>query len=294
MSTRILASLPLTLAAAASLLLIGCLPGDSRPTPAVLHFTAEPSAADIEGVTTDDGWRVTFEKILIAFGGEGVDDGDRCTGYSNAGYDRLFDFTVPRRQKLGDAYALGTCEVRLRVRSTNLDTLFGEGVGQKESAFMRTLVPGPGSDEQLRRADVRGHATRGDVTKRFDWPFFDSLRLHKCKTADDTGDVKQAILWSSGSFPVKLVFHAEELLRETPHDTSRLRFDALAAADSDGDQVITREELAVIPGPEADPDAGLPAPDAGILSLANLLDALLARAVRLDDGGPCAIEEPNR
>src|SRR6185369_702636 len=50
----------------------GCLPGDIRPTPAVIHFTVEPSAAVTEGVMTADGWRISFEKLLVGLGGAGV------------------------------------------------------------------------------------------------------------------------------------------------------------------------------------------------------------------------------
>ncbi len=74
-----------------------------------------------------------------------------------------------------------------------------------------------------------------------------------------------------------------------------LRFDALAEADADGDHAITLEELARVPGPAPEPDAGLVSGDGGGPTRADVLyRSLVPRMVRLGDSGACVAEERER
>lgn len=271
----------------AALLLTGCLPGDTRPTPAVLHFTVEPSAADTDGLTTVDGWQITFERLLVGLGGAGI-DGPGCNTYANAGYERLFDFTVAGRQKLADVYGLGTCGARVRLRTPGDDALLGQGVTAADLAFMRREESDAFVVQGRRAAYVRGRASRGATTKRFEWSFLLGFNLHDCAAARDAGLASELELQGGADLPIPVIIRAEELFRARLDDASELRFDALAEADIDGDQAITLDELAQVPGPPPDLDAGLVSGDGGALSLADFLYVgLLPRVVRLGGAGAC-------
>src|SRR5262249_44121783 len=62
---RRLAFTALTLAAA---LAAACLPNDTRPEPAEIEFTASSSDATRQGLTTVDGYDISFERALIDVG----------------------------------------------------------------------------------------------------------------------------------------------------------------------------------------------------------------------------------
>ncbi len=291
MSARSLASM--ARGAAAALLLVGCLPGDTRPPPAVIHFTVEPSPAVTEGVTTEDGWHIVFEKLLVSIGGAGVDnDGAGCTRYANAGYDRLFDFTVPGRQKLSDVYALGTCDLRFRLRSPGSDALLGEGVSAQDLDFMRVEDQDSAGLTGRKTVHLRGRATREAVTKRFEWSFRVGYRLSECAGAE-MGMASRVLLRGGEELPLPLIIHGEELFRATASDASPLRFDTFADADADADQTITLEELYNAPSPAPDVDGGL-----GLGSVDGaappftmfLYYVLLPRMARLGDSGACRSE----
>ena len=276
---------------AASLLLVGCLPGDTRPTPAVIHFTVEPSPDVTSGVTTIDGWHIVFEKFLVGLGGAGI-EGDACTSYANAGYERLFDLTVPGKQKLSDVYGLGTCFVRFRLRSPGSDALLGEGVTAADLAFMRAEETDAVATLARQSVYVRGSASRGAVTRRFEWSFRLGFNLDDCAAAGNTRLASLVTLQGGATLPLALIIHGEELFRDRLNDASPLRFDALAEADTNGDQAITLEELASVPGPAPEPDAGLVSADGGGPTRADVVyRSLLPRMVRLGDSEACAAEE---
>jgi hypothetical protein len=281
----------------AAFFLARCLPGDTRPPPAVVHFTVEPSPAVTEGVTTVDGWHISFERLLIGVGGarlgargEGIGniDPSECTAYANANYERLFDLTVSGRQTLSDVYGLGTCGVGFALKVPWGDTPLGEGVSAQDLAFMRDSSHHTAATNHPRSVYVRGQATRDTTTKRFEWSFEAILLLIGCVNPGDAGYASDLALTSGAELPLPVVVRGEELFREDVADDEPLRFDALAAADTDGDQVITREELAVAAGPPPDMDGGFRSADGGAPSLEDLISRrLVLRMMRLGDSGPC-------
>jgi hypothetical protein len=294
------AQFPITMAriTAAALLLAGCLPGDTRPPPAVIHLTVEPSPAVTEGVTTVDGWHISFERLLIGIGdarlgarGSGVGNIDEsvCTSYANAKYERLFDVTVGGRQTLSDIYGLGMCGVSVSVTVPWWwDTPLGAGVSAEDLAFMRDSAHTTIETKRARSIYVRGQATRGTTTKRFEWSFWVQYLLRGCLGAGNVGFASDVVLTSGAELPLAVVVHGEVLFREHRSDDSPLRFDALADADADGDQMITLEELAGAPDPFTEADAGSTSPDGGAPSLEDLISRrLLPRMIRLRDSGPC-------
>lgn len=281
--------------AALALLLYGCLPGDTRPPPGSVFLTAEPSAAVQAGVATADGWQISFERLLVGIGDARLGN-DACTSYANAGYERLFDLVAAQGpQKISEVFALGACGLQLRLRYPGVDALRGQGVSAQDLAFMRV----PDSDAYVTGRGtsvfVRGQAARGAEVKRFAWAFRQGYTLHDCPVAGagvDAGLVTDITLHGNDARRIAVVIHGEELFRERASDDAPLRFDAIAGADTDGDQDITLDELAKVPGPPPEADAGLTSgSDGGMLTLADLLYlTLVPRMVRVGGSDACLSE----
>jgi hypothetical protein len=140
---------------------------------------------------------------------------------------------------------------------------------------------------------VRGLAKRDAATIRFEWSFRLTVSLHGCASADAMGFASDFTLLGGEVIPLPVIVHGEELFHEGLADDSPLRFDALAAADADGDHVITLTELAAISGPSPEADAGLTTPDGGAPTMESFIyQELLPRMIRLGDSGPCLGELP--
>ena len=298
----------LGLSAVAAVFVSGCLPGDIRPEPGRVYVTAEASSASIVGFTTDDGWTIRFEKLLVGLGNVDL-DGDACNDYSSGGYDRLFNFTVPGAQKLGEVYGLGACDIKFRLRSPSDEALLQQGVSAADREFMRALeiegVEIPANlpfGGRLPRTAVyaRGMATRGDVVKRFDWKFVISrYELSNCENTVDGPKTSLVNLKGGDDLSVALRFHGADLFRDGIAAEDLYGFERLADADLDMDGDITLVELSAVTAPEVEVE--LPMADNNNDDLIPRLpgwagfmtEQLLPRMVYLD-GSRCQIppDEP--
>ena len=281
---------PLPLALPLLLLLApasGCLPGDTRPAPQSLLVTAEPSPATEAGFETADGFRVEFERLVLALGSVDFEEDDAsCNSYAEAYYDRLFDFAVAGREKVGTVYGLGTCRVEFRLRSPSADALLGPGATPADKVFMRTRASDPYAEAENASVLATGAATRGDVRKRFGWVFRRSYEITDCEGQGGEGLATTVLLREGESGELPLEVRGEELFREGPDDSAPLLFARIASADADRDGVVTLDELPLVPSftvPEATD------------SLARVVyEDLLPRLVRVRGGGACRTEERSR
>ena len=221
----------------------GCVPADTRPVPGALTVTVSPSQGILGGVTTVDGWNVSFERVLVAIGG--VRLGDSCLTYTEPDYDRVLDVTTKGQQKLSITYAIGTCSFGFRVQPPSTDSLLGDGVAEDDKTLLRT----PGADAYVARGgiaySIAGHATRGDVTKHFQLIFRPRVRYRNCTLTADGGDPVD--LPSAASLVYDIRIEAEAVLRDDVDAAAPLRFDPFAKADQNGDGQITLDELRALP-----------------------------------------------
>lgn len=221
-----------------------CVPADTRPVPGSLTMTVSPSPAVSNGVVTADGWTIAFDRVLIAIGNEGLSD--PCAVYGEANYDRILDITHDGGQHLGIVHGLGQCDVDFRVTAPSSDALLGEGVTEEDKTRLRT----PGGDYYIPlggiSTEIAFTATRGDVKKRFYFPFRARIRYQRCALDQDSG-IPSVDLRSHVDLTYNVRIEAEAVLRDDLDAGAALRFDPFAAADKDNDGLITVEELRGIP-----------------------------------------------
>lgn len=287
---------------------MGCLPGDTRPEPGQVYVTAEASSASTNGFSTDDGWSIRFERLMVGLGNVSLGR-EGCNEYAGSGYDRLYEFTRPGAQKLGQAYGLGGCDIEFRLRSPSDEALLQEGTTATDREFMReldsetlALATTLGLDRRLPRTGVyaRGTATRGDEVKQFDWKFqMARYELSNCENPED-GTLTSAVDLQGGvTLRRAISFHGEDLFRVGVESADLLGFGAIASADADADGNITLKELADVEPPVPLPDLDM-ADELQTLPKWSgwagfMTDMLVPRLVYLD-GSMCQVrtDEPGR
>lgn len=126
----------------------------------------------------------------------------------------------------------------------------------------------------LARVTIEGSASKSGETKTFMWEFGTPVSYSECETLTQVP--------ADGVGEVEITVHADHLFYDSlVAEEPALRFDAIAAADSDADGMITQEELAA---------TDLGAYDPGNLSIDDLWSFLAAQAATMghvDGEGHC-------
>jgi hypothetical protein len=245
-----------------------CVPADTRPPPGVLTVTVSPSTAIGPGVTTADGWHVTFTRVFVAMGNEGFSD--QCTVYGEADYDRVVNVGAGPGQKLGILHGIGRCDLRFRLGPPSTDAVLGANVTDEDKTAMETPIPDAYTDSGGGNAggsgagiDIAGVATRNGTSKTFHLIYRRRVRYQRCTAATppadaSASDLNQTIAFDDAGASVDLSegqdvafdlrIEPEAVLRDDVNPSAAsLRFDPFAAADVDGDGVISLDELRGVP-----------------------------------------------
>ena len=247
-----------------STLLVGCLPEDTRDPPGMLTVTIRGADATVDGLTTSDGWRVTFDRVRVAVGAPDLTREGNCSPYSDGEYLRVIDGLRREPEKLGSVYGLGSCGLQLRAGNPGPEALLGAGVTEADVFAMRE----PGSDGHVEDAgitfSVRGHAERGAERKTFDWSYRRRfLHYEGCKLPQPLE------LTANASVVVEVRVHAAALFDDA--------FGPYALADENGDGAITLEELDRAPSADTTKTLG-----------AVLYDDRFPRIIRIGENVECA------
>jgi len=233
----------------AAAIVYACVPADTRPLPGSVTLTASPSPAVAGGAVTDDGWRITFDRVIAGIGRASL--GDTCVAYSEANYDRVLDVGADAGQKISILHGLGACDLRFSIGAPSSDALLGARVTDDDKARMRA----PGADRYTTAGgiafEVIGSAARDGVALRFDFAFRARVRYSRCALVPDAAPDRESVgvdLESQVDRTFDLRIEAEALFRDNVgRDGAALRFDPFAAADTDRDGVVTMDELDAVP-----------------------------------------------
>jgi hypothetical protein len=149
-----------------------------------------------------------------------------------------------------------------------------EGRGQRIARGPAPAGEHEDAEFTLVRVELEGSAVQGGVTKRFAWTFDTPVTYTNCET--------QTEVPRDGVGELQLTIHADHLFYDSlVSEQPTLRFDAIAAADTDNDGDVTMGELAAT-------DIG--AYDPGNLAIDDLWSFLAAHAQTMghvDGEGHC-------
>ncbi|HEU4410844.1 MAG TPA: hypothetical protein VFS43_36665, partial [Polyangiaceae bacterium] len=239
-----------------------CLPDDERPPPGVVTVWLEGAEGLGAGapVVTDDGWSITFERVLVASSGvedreeEGADEdglfasddgGPLCAYYYETEMRAIYDVAAPGRWLLGHFGGLGECGFDVEWGRLGLSPdVLGPGVSIDE---VRRIVAGVAAagGRGVPALYVAGVATKGDRRKSFAWPFSPRSIFGACGRGRDALTFRRQL--DAGSAHDALVtVHPEWLFADAVDPAkARLRFGPVADADDrgDGDGDVARAEL---------------------------------------------------
>jgi hypothetical protein len=233
----------------------GCLPGDQRPAPGVVTVRiVGPEGLEARvPFTTDDGWAVTFDRVLVAsfgvqesyslndLGGPEAGVGADCERYYDTSMVALYDLVAPGEKSLGRFAGLGECSFSVNWGwSTRPFDVLGPGVTQED--VTRVVTPTGGLSDELPVLSVVGVASKAGTSKSFTLPV--SRFEGPCGSL---GGRLLARLVEAGSLDLPITLHPERLLLDHAQlSMARSRFGPLAEADDlgDGDGAVTREEVA--------------------------------------------------
>ena len=272
----------------------GCLPADTRPEPGSLLSTVEGSESTLQGWTTDDGWDVVFDRVLLTIGP--MQFGDACDKYSEAGYDRILDVTRHGRQKLSVLFGLGRCDVDFEASPPGLRSVLGEGVSESDRDTLRLPARDALGSAQGSVLRVEGSAARQGRVLAFAWDLRQRLYFTRCQV-QVAGEVRRGIaLRSAEALTQNLLIEVESLFCDDAEDRSSTRFQPFADADAvlgDADGLITLAELGAQPleairGPGRYSGRGLAATVPSTLG-EYLHLALWPELIRYRDTGSCEV-----
>ena len=232
----------------------GCLPESTLPAPGSLLTTVSGSSATQNGFSTEDGWAISFDRVLLSAGPMQLDD-EGCkkyAEYTEPGYGRVLDVVQPGAQKLSVIYGTGRCAgVDFEVSPPDADnSVRGSGVSEADKTFMIT----PGSDRYVSYGGValhlEGAAVNGQRTLRFEWDIRRSVFYKDCSVLIDGIPQTGVDLEAGAPVIFDLVIRAEAFFRDdVKPDTAKLRFAPFADADSrgNGDGFVALDELGNVP-----------------------------------------------
>jgi hypothetical protein len=199
-----------------------------------------------------DGWTLHFDKFLIAIHGITVASSNGEVAAAMGG-SRLVDNARPGKKELvsfADVPAKAWDAVGYQVKPALADSIL---VGATEAD--RAMMVGKGHSLYVEGFATRPGAAAGQVVKKtFHWGFSTATQYSHCQQAEEGGHAVKGIVVTSGGIDTsELTTHGDHFFYDRLQASddqakkTRLRFDALAAADTNGDGEITLEELHAAP-----------------------------------------------
>lgn len=217
-------------------------PRVGEPAEAAFYAYGEPFIE--EGIPADefaDGWAVTFDEFVVVVADAAIDGAGE---WSNAGTDGVFvDVAKPGDDALNPGHNVGTATLTTSkmydsasysIRFPNVE---GDALTLNLNADGETV---DAMEAEKAAMFVRGAATKGDETYRFEWPLAVSVSYSPCELSEFRPVANQTV-------PVELSIHGDHLFLDSlSGEEPNLVFEPFAGADANGDFVIDVDELAAV------------------------------------------------
>jgi hypothetical protein len=288
------ANIAFSLALALAGAVCGCSVDDGR---GAAKFTTWGEDYVMDGIPPDatgeegfiDGWTLTYDKFLVSFHDIVVANDKGETAATHAG-----SFVVDNKQDgRKDLVTFTDLPARAWNRvSYQIRPALGDSALVSATEADRDLMVANGYSVYVSGSATKPGGEGRAVTKTFRWGFTTATQYKNCQQPAESGQAIQGIVVTSGGTDTsELTTHGDHLYydrlmaSDDPAVKTALRFDEKAAADANGDDEITLEELNATPIDvrRYDP-SGLPAPNLGAFMTA------LARTVGHFRGeGECTI-----
>ncbi|MDI3282926.1 hypothetical protein [Polyangium sp. 15x6] len=235
----------------AAALLAGCGADESAATGDVVittwgegYIEEEIPASDFE-----DGWNIKFSKFLVVVGGVRIaDDTGALVEITTT---KLVDHVAPGVKPVAtfaNLEAKPWTKVSFEIRPAASDTELGDGA---TSADLDAMKQGKYA------IWAEGEATKGAVKKTFRWGFGVPTAYTECKGEKDGRETVGVLVTNGGTDNVELTIHGDHLFYDDLQSpNAKLRFNALASADTDNDGEVTLAELAAKKLVDIDPADG--------------------------------------
>jgi hypothetical protein len=218
-------------------------------------FTTWGEAFIEEGIPADangedgfvDGWALKYDKFLVAFHEITVGD-ETGAPVAHLTGSKLVDNVIPGRKELvtfPDLPARAYRQVGYQIKAALADSELVAGAAEADRAMM--VANGYS-------IYVSGSATKGAVTKTFHWGFKTATQYRSCLQPAESGQpIEGIVVTNGGEDTSELTTHGDHFFydrlkaSEDPAIVTSLRFDEKAAADEDGNDEITLDELNAAP-----------------------------------------------
>jgi hypothetical protein len=231
----------------------------------------------------EDGWSVRFDKFLVVVRDVTVADGAEVGGRQDGAI--LFDLTRPGPHAVvtfRDLAAKSWPAVRFQIGPSGADVAPGPGVTDGDKALLGTA--------SLR---VIGAASRGPTQKTFDWSFTRATSFEGCRGARDGREIVGAMTTVGGVDRIQLTIHGDHLFYDDLQSAdAKMRFDAIAAADVNGDGAVTLAELEGVRLDALPRDRYATGGAAGIETLGAFIASLSRTVAHFRGEGECTVKDP--
>lgn len=220
------------IAAACALSFVAC-----GPPIAIVKFTTwgeEYIEQGIPAAKFEDGWNVKFTKFLIVVKDIVVTD-DKGTIASAQPGAKAFDLVKK-----------GPVEVYAGTAPAKAWDVVRYSIAPDENAVAGNIEAADLSLMKSRGASIMlfGSGTKGSVTKSFEWTLTHNTLYDHCERAEKGG--KGVVVVPAKETEVQLTIHGDHLFYDQLSGDAKLRFDAIANADSNNDNRVTLDELGIV------------------------------------------------
>ena len=239
-----------------------------------LSAWAEDTVA--EGITTDDGWQVSFDHWVTGFGELTLSSVDKG--------DVLVEVEGPWVADWAQADALVAVDTVPDVPADRHDLGFSTHPVVSSSAPING-VPSAVLEQMVAEGlvhHIAGAATKDAYSVSFAWGFDQAVTYGPCTNgADGTAGIAVS---ADATTAAELWFHADHLLWDRlGTEEAGLAFDAIAAADADADGTVTEAELEAVDVITA----GYETTGVDVDNLHDFIGFSIAQMAHLNGGGGC-------
>jgi hypothetical protein len=217
----------------------GCTTDDAGGT-GTAQFTTwgeEYIEVELPAEKMEDGWRITYQKMLVVIGRISIaDQAGEVAASSDNMY--LFDHTKPGVKPIetfANLEAKAWDEVSYEISPAPADVIVDASASEADKQFM---VDNGYADY------IEATATKGDQTFTMAWGVDYNTRYTTCAGPKEGKETEGSVVTNGGVDSMELTIHGDHyFFDDLQAANAKNRYDAIAGADADMDGEVTLAEL---------------------------------------------------